>query len=46
MSGEDIAIVDKLTKRFAPDAPLIPRADFFGNPAKVAGQLSPDGRWV
>jgi len=26
--------------------PLIPRAAFFGNPAKAAGQISPDGRWL
>jgi dipeptidyl aminopeptidase/acylaminoacyl peptidase len=31
---------------FAADAPLIPRADFFGNPAKAAGRLSPDGKWL
>ncbi|HLY81089.1 MAG TPA: prolyl oligopeptidase family serine peptidase, partial [Caulobacteraceae bacterium] len=31
---------------FAAEAPLIPRADFFGNPAKADGQLSPDGRWL
>ena len=26
--------------------PLIPRAAFFGNPAKAGGQISPDGRWL
>ena len=26
--------------------PLIPRTAFFGNPAKAAGQISPDGRWL
>jgi dipeptidyl aminopeptidase/acylaminoacyl peptidase len=31
---------------FAADAPLIPRADFFGNPTKAAGRLSPDGHWL
>lgn len=31
---------------FAADAPLIPRADFFGNPTKAAGRISPDGRWL
>jgi dipeptidyl aminopeptidase/acylaminoacyl peptidase len=31
---------------FAADAPLIPRADFFGNPTKAAGRLSPDGKWL
>jgi dipeptidyl aminopeptidase/acylaminoacyl peptidase len=31
---------------FAADAPLIPRADFFGNPAKAAGKISPDGQWL
>jgi len=25
---------------------LIPRASFFGNPTKVQGQVSPDGRWI
>src|SRR5580700_11008130 len=30
----------------AADAPLIPRADFFGNPTKAAGRLSPDGKWL
>lgn len=27
-------------------APLIPRAALFGNPSQVAGQLSPDGKWL
>jgi dipeptidyl aminopeptidase/acylaminoacyl peptidase len=31
---------------FAAEAPLIPRADFFGNPAKAAGRISPDGHWL
>jgi hypothetical protein len=31
---------------FAAEAPLIPRADFFGNPTKAAGRLSPDGKWL
>src|SRR5579871_5374051 len=26
--------------------PLIPRADFFGNPTKVGGRISPDGKWL
>ena len=26
--------------------PLIERAKFFGNPTKVAGRLSPDGKWL
>ncbi|MBQ0959909.1 S9 family peptidase [Ideonella sp. 4Y11] len=26
--------------------PLIERARFFGNPSKVAGRISPDGRWL
>jgi dipeptidyl aminopeptidase/acylaminoacyl peptidase len=26
--------------------PLIPREAFFGNPAKVYGELSPDGHWL
>ena len=30
----------------AADAPLIPRTAFFGNPAKAAGRISPDGRWL
>ena len=25
---------------------LIPRADFFGNPQKTAGRVSPDGKWI
>ena len=28
------------------NAPLIPREKFFGNPSKVAGRLSPDGKWL
>ena len=31
---------------FAAEAPLIPRADFFGNPSKAGGRLSPDGKWL
>jgi dipeptidyl aminopeptidase/acylaminoacyl peptidase len=27
-------------------APLIPRAKLFGNPSRVAGKLSPDGKWL
>jgi dipeptidyl aminopeptidase/acylaminoacyl peptidase len=27
-------------------APLIERADFFGNPTRAGGQLSPDGNWL
>jgi dipeptidyl aminopeptidase/acylaminoacyl peptidase len=27
-------------------APLIPREKIFGNPTKVAGRLSPDGKWL
>jgi dipeptidyl aminopeptidase/acylaminoacyl peptidase len=27
-------------------APLIERAKLFGNPSRIAGQLSPDGRWI
>jgi dipeptidyl aminopeptidase/acylaminoacyl peptidase len=30
----------------ATPAPLIPRAALFGNPSQVAGQLSPDGKWL
>ncbi len=30
----------------AAEAPLIPRADFFGNPSKAAGRISPDGKWL
>jgi dipeptidyl aminopeptidase/acylaminoacyl peptidase len=30
----------------AQDVPLIERAKLFGNPSKVGGQLSPDGRWI
>jgi dipeptidyl aminopeptidase/acylaminoacyl peptidase len=30
----------------AADTPLIPRADFFGNPTKAAGRISPDGKWL
>ena len=30
----------------APTAPLIARAKLFGNPSRVAGKLSPDGRWL
>ncbi|HEX8482335.1 MAG TPA: S9 family peptidase [Allosphingosinicella sp.] len=28
------------------DAPLIPREKIFGNPTKIAGRLSPDGKWL
>jgi dipeptidyl aminopeptidase/acylaminoacyl peptidase len=28
------------------DVPLIPREKIFGNPTKVAGRLSPDGKWL
>ncbi|HEX9955015.1 MAG TPA: S9 family peptidase [Allosphingosinicella sp.] len=28
------------------NAPLIPREKIFGNPTKVAGRLSPDGKWL
>ncbi len=30
----------------APSAPLIERAALFGNPSRVAGMLSPDGKWL
>ena len=30
----------------AADVPLIERAKLFGNPTKVGGQLSPDGKWI
>lgn len=30
----------------AEDVPLIERAKLFGNPSKVGGQLSPDGKWI
>ncbi len=30
----------------APDVPLIPRADIFGNPTKAQGLISPDGKWI
>ena len=30
----------------APEVPLIPRADLFGNPTRTSGQISPDGRWL
>ena len=30
----------------AAEAPLIPREALFGNPAKAAGKLSPDGKWL
>jgi dipeptidyl aminopeptidase/acylaminoacyl peptidase len=30
----------------APGVPLIAREKFFGNPTRVAGRLSPDGRWL
>ncbi|HWH22939.1 MAG TPA: S9 family peptidase, partial [Allosphingosinicella sp.] len=26
--------------------PLIPREKIFGNPSKIGGQLSPDGKWL
>jgi len=29
-----------------PDVPLIPREKIFGNPTRVAGRLSPDGKWL
>ncbi len=32
-----------LTAIAAAEAPLIPRAHFFGNPERAAGRLSPDG---
>jgi dipeptidyl aminopeptidase/acylaminoacyl peptidase len=28
------------------DVPLIPREKIFGNPTKIAGKLSPDGKWL
>jgi dipeptidyl aminopeptidase/acylaminoacyl peptidase len=31
---------------FGADGSLIPRANFFGNPAKAGGRLSPDGKWL
>ncbi len=27
-------------------APLIPRIKLFGNPSRIAGKLSPDGKWL
>ena len=32
----------------APDRPpaLIERAKFFGNPSRIEGKISPDGRWI
>jgi dipeptidyl aminopeptidase/acylaminoacyl peptidase len=30
----------------APSAPLIERTKFFGNPSRIAGRLSPDGKWL
>jgi dipeptidyl aminopeptidase/acylaminoacyl peptidase len=29
-----------------PNAPLIAREKFFGNPTRAAGRLSPDGKWL
>jgi dipeptidyl aminopeptidase/acylaminoacyl peptidase len=29
-----------------PNAPLIERSKFFGNPARMLGRLSPDGKWL
>jgi len=29
-----------------PDTPLIERAKLFGNPSKIAGSISPDGKWL
>src|SRR5580704_16843496 len=31
---------------FAAETQLIPRADFFGNPTKAGGRISPDGQWL
>jgi dipeptidyl aminopeptidase/acylaminoacyl peptidase len=30
----------------AADVPLIERTKLFGNPTKIGGQLSPDGKWI
>jgi dipeptidyl aminopeptidase/acylaminoacyl peptidase len=30
----------------AAEVPLIARADFFGNPTRAQGRLSPDGKWL
>ena len=44
MSGEDIAIVDKLTKRFAPDAPpALDAISFSIKSGQVTGVAGPDG---
>ena len=29
-----------------PETPLIERAKLFGNPSKIAGSISPDGKWL
>ena len=40
------AAPQKLDVKPAPAAPLIPRADLFGNPEKAGPQISPDGKYL
>ena len=41
-----VASAQTPAKPAAVQAPLIERAKLFGNPSRVGGQLSPDGRWI
>src|SRR3954451_4925369 len=42
-AGMTVAAVPAVAQ---PDAPLIAREKFFGNPTRAAGRLSPDGKWL
>jgi dipeptidyl aminopeptidase/acylaminoacyl peptidase len=45
-AGMTIAAIPAVAQTAAPDAPLIAREKFFGNPSRAAGRLSPDGKWL
>ena len=45
-AGEAGASAPDAAKASAAEVPLIARAQFFGNPTRAQGRLSPDGKWL
>lgn len=46
LAAAGVSTVSWAEKAAAPQAPLIERTALFGNPSRVAGKLSPDGKWL
>jgi dipeptidyl aminopeptidase/acylaminoacyl peptidase len=46
LAAVGVSTVSWAEKAAAPQAPLIERTALFGNPSRVAGKLSPDGKWL